>query len=230
MPLPGTKSPLGSNRKAPRIVIGIDPSASATGILELDVDSQDCRWICIESKYRGPQRLEEIYKKTAYFLARCVALPLHICMEDYAFNPLTSSQSHKLGEIGGVIKLAVWKELGMWPTLATNNQAKKFALGKGGGKVKITKSMLLKAVLTKWQFDTDDDNVADAYIQARIARAIVLQKTDLLYEQEVLDAIMTPTKKGNIYIHRFMTEAPAAERDIVITSLLYGSSGAAATH
>lgn len=210
-----------------RWVIGIDPSATATGLVRLNVDTLETIDYCIRPKNTGPQRLEEIYFQTRRFVENIK--PVHICMEDYAFSPLTASQSHKLGEVGGVIKLGLWMQLNNWPTLVTNNQAKKFCLGRGGGKDKITKAQLLKGVYTKWGFDTNDDNIADAYIEARIARALILQNTDMAYEKEVITALMTPTKKGNRTIPaRFMAEAPVQVREDAILSLTYGNTSSAA--
>lgn len=199
-----------------RWVIGIDPSATATGLVRLNVDTLETIDYCIRPKNTGPQRLEEIYFQTRRFVEDIK--PVHICMEDYAFSPLTASQSHKLGEIGGVIKLGLWMQLNNWPTLVMNNQAKKFCLGKGGGKIKITKAQILKGVYKKWGFDTNDDNIADAYIQARIARAVVLQTTDTIYEQEVLKSV----------VPRLFTEAPPAVRERAIASYVYGNASAPA--
>jgi Holliday junction resolvasome RuvABC endonuclease subunit len=218
MPLLSTTPKMGV-KSLDRVVIGIDPSPTATGIVGLDIDTLREYHICIKSRYKGPERLDEVFFLTKRFMDDFTVDIVHICMEDYAFNPLTSSQSHKLGEIGGVIKLGIWTELQMWPTLVTNNQAKKFLLGRGGGKVKITKSQILKGVYTKWGFDTNDDNVADAYVQARIARAIILQQTDTQYEKEVLDSVMP----------RLLTEAPPEVREKAIASLVYADRGAGAS-
>lgn len=204
--------------KGPRMVtgsaVGIDASATGTALVAIGMDGALLAETLIASKRFGPERLSDIAQGVHAFLR--VVCPMfvfdgHVCMEDYAFNPRTASQSHTLGEVGGIVKLRLYNAAHIYPTLVTNNQAKKFCLGKGGGKVKITKAMLLKGVFKKWDYDVNDDNLADAYIQARIARAIMLQKTDFSYEAEVLASVMP----------RLHTEAPAQVRENAYKSLSY---------
>jgi|GEM_PF-1369911 len=73
---------------------------------------------------------------------------------------------------------------------------KKFALGKGTG----DKNLILKEVYKKWGFDTDNDNLADAYVLAKIGEAYLNYPDTALpsFQQEVIQGLKgeKPTKKS----------------------------------
>jgi crossover junction endodeoxyribonuclease RuvC len=48
---------------------------------------------------------------------------------------------------------------------------KKFVAGKGN----VDKNVVLKEVFKRWQFDTDDDNIADAFVLMQIGRCLAGQ-------------------------------------------------------
>ncbi|MNO43382.1 Crossover junction endodeoxyribonuclease RuvC [compost metagenome] len=66
------------------------------------------------------------------------------------------------------------------------SQLKKFVSGNHQAK----KSEMMKAVYKKWGFDTDSDNIADAYGLAKLAEAIHNDNTEMTkYELEVVQKI-----------------------------------------
>jgi Holliday junction resolvasome RuvABC endonuclease subunit len=70
------------------------------------------------------------------------------------------------------------------PVLVAGNTLKKFVTGKGNG----PKSVMLKHVYSKWGYDTDDDNLADAYGLARLAAAVT-SGAEHKYEQDCIDTV-----------------------------------------
>jgi Holliday junction resolvasome RuvABC endonuclease subunit len=71
------------------------------------------------------------------------------------------------------------------PVLVASNTLKKFVTGKGVGK----KQLMVKYVYTKWGFDTDNDNLADAYGLARLAAAVASRTSEHKYEQDCIDTV-----------------------------------------
>jgi crossover junction endodeoxyribonuclease RuvC len=64
---------------------------------------------------------------------------------------------------------------------------KKYITGKG---TKVQKNQILLQVYKKWGVEFTDDNAADSYGLARIARG----KHDFEYEKEVYDKVTSPGK------------------------------------
>lgn len=82
-------------------------------------------------------------------------------MEEYARQARNSSSLIPLVELGALIKRVVFiKKI---PLLVISNSGlKKFAAGTGH----CGKAIILKEVLKRWHFDTNDDNEADAFVLA----------------------------------------------------------------
>jgi Holliday junction resolvasome RuvABC endonuclease subunit len=71
------------------------------------------------------------------------------------------------------------------PVLVASNTLKKFVTGRGVGQ----KQLMVKYVYTKWGFDTDDDNLADAYGLARLAAAVASRTSEHQYERDCIDTV-----------------------------------------
>lgn len=122
----------------------------------------------------------------------------HVCMEAPAFAQATAA--HQMGEIEAVVKLCLVEVFGVanklaYPTLVGTSQVKKFSTGSGGSaKRPVTKAVIIKEVFRKWGVDVDNDNLADAYVLARVASALDTGMVDYAYEQDVLDALVRHTE------------------------------------
>lgn len=75
-------------------------------------------------------------------------------------------------ELGSVIRMALW-ERGYSFVEVPPTSLKKFVTGKGNAK----KDLMLLNVYKRWEFDTDDDNEADAYGLAQFGRAMTGEAT-----------------------------------------------------
>ena len=95
-------------------------------------------------------------------------------------------------EIAGELRAATLLGLGEMPIIVAPQAVKKFTLGKGGSQAK---ALMLKGVYSKWGFDTDVDDLADAFALAKVAEAVHLYRTEgqipeLAYEREVVEKIL----------------------------------------
>lgn len=105
-----------------------------------------------------------------------------VFIEDYAYA-IQSSSDARLKELGGLVRHMVWKRTGIFPIEVNVASLKKFTTGKGNAK----KDLMLKTVFKVWGQDFDDDNAADAYALARLARAWVMNELNLTkYQTEVI--------------------------------------------
>ena len=73
------------------------------------------------------------------------------------------------------------------PDLVATNTLKKFVTGKGVIK---GKGLMVKYVYQKWGYDTDDDNLADAYGLARLAAAITSGTSEHAYERDCVATVL----------------------------------------
>lgn len=178
--------PLGPKKSRP-CVVGIDPSANGTGLAALDLEGNLIATQRLHYDLTGVQRLVSIQKGVADFLGSRGGV-VHVVMEGYAFDAgRGGSQSHKLGEVGGAIKLvlaSVLPEPVCFPSIPVASQVKKYCLGAGNAK----KEQMLKGVFKKWGADLDTNDEADAYTLARIGLGLLIG-SELAYERDVLNAM-----------------------------------------
>lgn len=107
-----------------------------------------------------------------------------VAMEGYAFG---SQMANMLGELGGMVKLAVYETLGIRPLIVPPTSLKKFVTGKGTG---VQKNQMLLHTYKKWGVEFTDDNAADSYALARLVSG--LQTT--AYETEIYEKLMSDAK------------------------------------
>lgn len=111
-----------------------------------------------------------------------------VLIEGYAFGA-KGSAGISLGELGGIIRLSLYESAIPYIEIPPT-QLKKFITGKGGA----VKDIVLKEVFKRYGFDTDDNNVADAYSLMQLGRAITnTQEGALLAHQKevVTDVVRT---------------------------------------
>lgn len=179
------------------VVVGLDASLTSYGISVYAPNSGRHATLLFKPKFRGAQRLEEIYdfiQQVAEYLGRNFEVREYV-MEAYAMG-IRGGQVFSIGEGGGVTKLALVKWYGSdeavaYPTLVSTSALKKFVTGKGVGK----KNEILLAVYRKWGVDFGgQDDMADAFGLARVGSALLSGTTEHLYEQEVVNNLERNTE------------------------------------
>jgi len=147
--------------------LGIDYSLNKTGYVLLKSNHGAVKVITygvLDNKkhLKGPSRLVWLSIEFSKLLRRFKTSHVIVGVEGYSFGS-RSGMAFSIGEGGGILKLLLElkklkgkiKEFYYIPP----TKLKKFVTGKGN----CEKSLILKAVYKKWNFDTDDDNIADAY-------------------------------------------------------------------
>lgn len=129
-------------------ILGLDLSLTASGIALPDGTT-----LTIASKQRHAARLADIRNEISLYLSH-VDL---VVIEHYAFN--SRHNAHQLGELGGVIRLALWDFQIPYVDVAPSARAK-YATGRGNA----AKSAVVSEISARTGRTFADDNQADAYI------------------------------------------------------------------
>ena len=140
---------------------GIDLSLSATGVVILDSGGIVKNTALISTKTKGMQRLHRIKSSMTKLIT--MYPPYIICVEGYSFGS-KGRGIYGIGELGGVIRLYLYEHEHLYRDIAPK-VLKKFASGKGN----CGKEVVLKEVYKRWHFDVSDNNIADAFVLAKIA-------------------------------------------------------------
>lgn len=165
-------------------VAGIDQSANHTGVCVLTEKGELVLLELIEPvKLKDQARLAFIRTKLNALLAPFDLQAL--VMEGYSHGSL--SKKFLLGEVGSIVKLTAY-DMGAPLHEAAPTQLKKFVTGKGSA----DKDAVMKGVKNQWKMIITDDNLADAYGLAQIAREIVWPSSSRRYQ---LDVVKNITKK-----------------------------------
>lgn len=93
-----------------------------------------------------------------------------VIIEGYSFGGKFNNSLQY--ELGSCIRMKLYQDEVMFVEVPPTS-LKKFVTGKGNAK----KDLMLLAVYKRWDFDTEDDNEADAYGLAQFGRAIVGHQT-----------------------------------------------------
>jgi len=153
----------------PMRVMGVDTSTK-TGYVILD-DEGDVVNVGVLQHKPEPNRFARYskYSREIRELIDAYGVDL-VIIEGYSFaGKFNNSLQY---ELGTCIRMMMWvngfKFVEVPPT-----SLKKFVTGKGNAK----KDLMLLAVYKRWDFDTEDDNEADAYGLAQFGRAIIGEPT-----------------------------------------------------
>jgi Holliday junction resolvasome RuvABC endonuclease subunit len=148
--------------KIMRNVAGIDLSLTSTGWSCGDAQT------CIQSKFKSMQRLDEVSNQIYAFL-QLAKFPA-VVIEGYSFAS-RNSQAHSIGELGGVVKLMLWKNGIEYVDVPPTVRAK-FATGKGNASKGEVMSSVSARTGIVWEGKGADD-MCDAWILEEIGRCVL---------------------------------------------------------
>jgi len=175
--------------------VGLDMSLTSTGFF-----SQRGNMVTMETIKTTPKtcendlmRLKYVVNEVMHRIPKDVAM---ICIEDFftPSNPFQIGAAMGLIMLGTVMRLALY-EAGYPFFIIAPGQIKKFATGKGTGQ----KSIVVREVYKRWNFDVKDDNQADACVLAHIAKALCVPDPQRpQYQQDVVRAVLANRPRYNI--------------------------------
>lgn len=150
-------------------VIGIDPSLSCTALTHAlgPLDHPEIRSANIASSPKDfAHAAERLYSLRSRLMAQLELSarelePGWVFVEGYAFGARNKREA--LGEWGGLIRLTAF-ERGWRVVVVAPTALKAFVTGKGNAE----KSLMLREVFKRWQYDASDDNDADAHALMRL--------------------------------------------------------------
>lgn len=160
------------------MIIGIDPSLVGTAYCLLEFDGTIIKGNIEPKKLRGVERLLYI-RGVLDSILHSSQIDL-CCLEGYAF--CRPNQAHQIGELGGVIRILL-HELEIPHIEIAPPSLKKFATGKGSAK----KDQVVLNVYKRWGVECNNDNEADAYVLARMGRAILVGEELTQAQAEALE-------------------------------------------
>lgn len=168
-------------------VLGIDPSLTGFAVTAMSVDDPtEYRTWVYRSDKRGVHRLEDITSWLEDRLSELQGRVVCVAMEGGVVH---SQSAFVLGELHGVVKLLL-ADWGHYPLQVPPTSLKKYVAGKGTG---VKKNEMLLKTYQKWGQSFTDDNAADSYGLARMARQVYLgTEPELKYEAEVLKKLNDP--------------------------------------
>jgi Holliday junction resolvasome RuvABC endonuclease subunit len=168
-------------------IMGVDQSYSGFAFSLGMEESTEKKSFPADEKVSPVARLHEIKK---WFTSQLYRFrPDAVFMEGYA--PGAKYGREMAGELGAVVKLTVWEDIGpnrLW--VIAPSALKKFVTGKGSG----PKNTMLLHVYKRWDVEFSDDNMADAFSLARLGQCYDHGPWDDLpkFQQEVLNSIEGP--------------------------------------
>lgn len=116
-------------------------------------------------------------------------------IEQYAYA--SKGNITRIAELGGMVKYQLYAIHGVpvdnfW--VATPQSLKKFITGSGVA----GKGSVIKGVYKKWGFDTENDNIADAFVLSKLMKAVSewpTIKPPLKYEVDTVKAVLKRNSK-----------------------------------
>lgn len=224
---------LAPRRRAPEspangVVLGIDQSYTNLAIVQLSGDGVFSPMVGHfkgKGDYTTAQDVLRLGDIEDWLAGVCTAwqdVPIGcICMEGYARG--TSFQREESGELASIVRRSLLKELGRVPCIVNTMQLKKFVMGS----TKAAKSDMKLHVYKRWNYETSDDNIADALGLSVIARSLCQGDEGLVaFQKEVLTALGSDSS-WRLTREQLQQVAmlPAAKRGATLTSMTTTSSG-----
>lgn len=128
-------------------VLGLDLSLKRSGVAAVDGTVH-----IIDPKTKGMERVEHIRHEVMDFVVPHIELAV---IEGYSYG--SKNQAHQMGEMGGVVRHALWRAQVPYIEVAPPT-LKKFATGNGS----CGKYAVIKAACNRMGYEGEDDNEADA--------------------------------------------------------------------
>ncbi len=150
-------------------IMGVDTSTK-TGYVILDDEGEVLKVGVLHFKPE-PQRFSRFHKYAGDLLALLNKYEVDlVIIEGYSFGSRYGVQGQY--ELGTVLRMMMYMNDYRFVEVAPTS-LKKFVVGKGNAK----KDLMLLGVYKRWDFDTEDDNEADAYGLAQFGRALIGEPT-----------------------------------------------------
>jgi crossover junction endodeoxyribonuclease RuvC len=164
--------------------VGIDPSTK-TGLVILDaVGNVLHAEEVIAQKISEPKRFMDLAEKVCF----SIHANDKVVIEGFSYGSRGAGVSTQYG-IGWAIRMRLveyeYMAITNGYTEVTPSALKKFATGKGNTK----KENMILPIYQKWGFESDSDNIRDAYVLAQIGRALDGLYELTKYQEEVLKKI-----------------------------------------
>jgi crossover junction endodeoxyribonuclease RuvC len=139
-------------------IVGIDASLTSTGVAVIKGDTSST--IAIQSNQTGVKRLIEIRDHVRDIVGDAD----FVVIEGYAYARV--NQAHKMGELGGVLRV-MFREEGIKYIEVAPSAVKKFATGKGNA----NKEAVAVGIYKRWGKELWTNDEADAFVLAKIGQA-----------------------------------------------------------
>jgi Holliday junction resolvasome RuvABC endonuclease subunit len=179
--------------------LGVDQSLNGTGLCVVDDDGAPTHIETVEvGKRRGAERLAFIESRTESLLDGKIQF---VTREGYSYD--STGRVFELGEVGGVLQLLFYKR-GLQYAVVAPAALKKFAVDDP----RASKEALIIAAKERGAV-VQDDNQADAYWLAQIARMLHQGSPAATprHQLEVLRQIEAPRKKHARRVRRLVKNA-----------------------
>lgn len=167
-------------------VVGLDLSLTATGIAFADGSTQTLKMPC-----KGMERLRALRDAILVRVIGAGDRPRAdlVVVEGYAMGTSRQAQSYAIGELGGVVRFALWTEAVTYVDVAPA-ALKKFACGKGNAK----KDEVFAAAIRRLGYEGNSHDEADALWLRAMGLAAVEEPVVALPAKnlEALDAVRWP--------------------------------------
>lgn len=161
--------------------VGIDPSLSGTGLVILDESANVVLAESFEAgKESDPSRFIKLSEKIRNHLNPTTD---KVLIEGFSYGSRGAGVSKMYG-IGWMFRIMLEQEKFKWGEVAPTI-VKKFGSGKGSAK----KEDLILPVYKKWGFESNNNDITDAYIIARMMWSMYNHENLLCYEKESLKGI-----------------------------------------
>lgn len=166
--------------------LGVDPSPNHTALVVLAQDGSvlEDRVLDTPKDVRGPDRLVWLHMELELFLAP------YVCVMGVreAYSHGSIHQGFLIGEVSGLCTLAMTQVCDSYYECAPS-ALKKFASSLGSA----DKETVIRAVERRWSYDArNNDNLADAYVLARVAQALYTRRLTDRAQAEVIQTILEP--------------------------------------
>jgi Holliday junction resolvasome RuvABC endonuclease subunit len=170
--------------EASSLHLGVDPSATSTGIAILGLDTEPKTVLIRPKNLRGPDRLVFIRDELLNFLDKYLSNPIKSCVEDFSYKSINKADT--LGQVRGIILLTL-ADLKIPIVMVAPKSLKKFGAKSGDA----SKEQMIIAAHNKWGIYCTDDE-ADALWLAQLSAALNGAKIENRKQMEVIHGIRNP--------------------------------------